>query len=392
MNPNNIKYSHKNYCGEIKMDNKNDWEKLEEWNASKEENNIFYENEDIKSQAKKFSKITSIFSVVTAMPLVVIFFILLIFTLLFLVAFFNSLKVDTETDILEQLKNQYSQDFVIIDEKNINKNEIEYKISPKNNKNIVFKAIQKNFTQYNDYEDYLIKQILLEYMSNFPGTNLKYKDDTNISNNYEFYKLRYGIEIKNYSEISQAVKEIYECNDYISKRINKIIKKNNVYFNGYLKLDNWSTEVQNNIYNISLDEYIYNIKYLYIDYLQSNDIEDKNITNEEIYSIWKPKELNIYLNNNYIEKETATYNLELKEYEINFNIILNNVDGIEKKYDKYGKLKGFIYNGKEYDVHYNNNKLENNSIPFQCRISILENFFKFNVKYNYTSKLIYLSI
>ena len=372
------------------MENKDDWKELEEWNTLQKEENIFYENRDIKPKAKKISKIANILSIITTTPIIIIFFILLIIILIFLNSFFHSLKVDTETDILEQLKNQYSQDFVIINEKNIGKNEIEYKISPKNDKTIVFKAIQKNFVQHNDYEEYLIKQILKDYINTFPETNIKYIDSTNISNDYEFYKLKYGIEITNFSEITKAVKEIYECNDFIYKKLNKLIKDKNFYFYAYLKLNNWNIEIQNNIYNNDLNLYVYNAQYSYIDYLKNNGIKDNDITEADINNIWKPKELDIYLDSKNIG-ETATYNLELKEYEINFNIILNNMDEVEKIYDKYGKLDGFIYNEREYKLHYDNNKLEKNNVPYQCRISYLEQILKCNIEYNYNNKQIYIS-
>ncbi len=378
------------------MENNKDWEELEKWNSQNEAKNQFYQSSELKAikdkKAKNFSKMVNVFSFTIITPIIIAICILAIAIFIFLVVFFHHLKVDTETDILKQLKNQYSQNFVILDEKSIDENEKEYKIYPKDNKNLVFKAVQNGFNQYNDYYEYLKKQILQEYINTYAETNIKYIDDTNISNNYEFYKLRYGIEINNYSEISQAVKDIFECNDYIYKEMCKITNKKNIYFEGYLKLNDWTVLIENNFYNKSLEYFIYNVKYSYIDYLKNNNIKDSSITNEEINNIWKPKELKVYLNNKLIENETATYNLELKEYEINFNTMIKKVNEIEKKYDKYGNLDGFIYNEKEYGLHYNNNELEKNNVPYQCRISILEKITDCKISYDYNNKIIYIII
>ena len=266
----------------IFMENNKDWKELEEWNAKNEAKNKFYENSELKKtrdiNAKKFSKMANIFSFTVITPIVITTLVLIIIILLFLGVFFHHLKVDTETEILQQLKNEYSRDFVIVEENIISDKLKIYKISPKNNKNIVFKAVQSNFKQHNDYKEYLIKDAMKAYLNTLDSTNIKVTDSTTLSNNQQYYKLKYGISISTYSEIPDAVKEIYNCNDYISKKLNKEFKNINFYFNGYLSLNNWTTEISNNIYNKSLDTYIYEAQHSYIEYLKSNNLTDPDIS------------------------------------------------------------------------------------------------------------------
>ena len=264
------------------MENNNDWKELKEWNAQNEVKNKFYENSELKEardmNAKKFSKIASIFSFTIMTPIMIVMLALTIVILLFLGVFFHHLKVDTETEILQQLKNEYSQDFVIVEENIISDNLKIYKISPKNNKNIVFKAVQSNFKQHNDYKEYLIKDAMKAYLNTLDSTNIKVTDSTTLSNNQQYYKLKYGISISTYSEIPDAVREIYNCNDYIFKELNKEFKNINFYFNGYLTLNNWTTEIPNNIYNKNLDVYIYEVQNSYIEYLKSNNLTNSDIS------------------------------------------------------------------------------------------------------------------
>ncbi len=266
----------------IFMENNKDWKELEEWNAKNEAKNKFYENSELKKtrdiNAKKFSKMANIFSFTVITPIMIITLVLTIIILLFLVVFFHHLKVDTETEILQQLKNEYSRDFVIVEENIISDKLKIYKISPKNNKNIVFKAVQSNFKQHNDYKEYLIKDAIQAYLNTLNGTNIKVADSTTLSNNQQYYKLKYGINISTYSELPDAVKEIYNCNDYISKKLKKEFKNINFYFNGYLSLNNWTTEISNNIYNKSLDTYIYEAQHSYIEYLKSNNLTYSDIS------------------------------------------------------------------------------------------------------------------
>lgn len=74
------------------------------------------------------------------------------------------------------------------------------------------------------------------------------------------------------------MREIYNCNDYIFKELNKEFKNINFYFNGYLTLNNWSTEIPNNIYNKNLDVYIYEVQNSYIEYLKSNNLTNSDIS------------------------------------------------------------------------------------------------------------------
>lgn len=53
------------------------------------------------------------------------------------------------------------------------------------------------------------------------------------------------------------------------------------------------------------------------------------------------------------------------------------------------KLK---YNGKEYKLHYNNNELEKNNIPYVCRISYIEEIFNAEVRYDIENMKIYVNI
>ncbi|MCI9038475.1 MAG: hypothetical protein HFJ29_01110 [Clostridia bacterium] len=377
------------------MKTEDDWEELRKWEENKKQNTIFYENEIIKNnrneKAGRISKGINILGITIGIPLLIIISIITIYLIVMIISLFKEVKKESETEILGQLKNQYSQNFIMIDEKEVAKNEYVYKISPKKDTTIIFTAIQKDYNQVNDYERFLIKKFVEEYVKDYKTT---IKINTNDLGT--FLKLDYGIEIKQYEEIKSAVEELYNCNAFIEKSLRRMITNNkNFYFNGYLKVGIWNREVPNNVYNKSLEVYQEEIQYDYIDYLEKNKISDSSLDNEEKYKIWKPKEMFIYINGRPITEKLnniATYNIEIKEYELRLNVLINYVDSIEKLYDKYGRFIGVCYNDKKYEMYYEKNEREGNKIPYQCRISILKDVFQANVEYDYEAQKIFITI
>ena len=78
--------------------------------------------------------------------------------------------------------------------------------------------------------------------------------------------------------------------------------------------------------------------------------------------------------------------------ELNFISILDYIPKIQKLYNKYGELSGFIYKDKEYSLYYSDNKLLGNKVPYKCSISSFKKIINCKISYDYNNKIIYINL
>ena len=158
----------------------------------------------------------------------------------------------------------------------------------------------------------------------------------------------------------------------------------------------------------SLEEEIYSVKYNYIEQLHeaiknpalshnaNNKQELQDIGQEEIDKIWKPKYLQIVVN----EKETAEkvqYNLEDKKYQIvNISRFFKQLDKIEiLKTDIFSQeVEKIKYNSKTYKIEQglNYGKNKNDIIYTEENIDNICEKLNLEIKYDYPSQKIYITM
>lgn len=296
-------------------------------------------------------------------------------------------------DVLSEMKYKYNEEFIIISKNVTDTGTGTYILSPKNNENITFNASNKGITIKDDYRETAIKYYTEKYVKennilNIKSTEKKQPDGT--FENCEFLYYDFWFELSSYNQIEDTVKIVYNIVKYITQNT-----KSDFMFNiaGKIKLSKYESLVQYSKFS-TLDSLIYQEKYYYLNYLKENSLNTSNININEIQTIWKPEKLKIVINNNelkntenrpLLDNSIATYNTELKDYELSISRLIENIDSIKKL--ENGNIK---YNGKEYNINEDTNI--SNCLPSQCSITIIEKTFNANINYDYTNKYIYINI
>lgn len=258
-------------------------------------------------------------------------------------------------------------------------------MSPADNSNIVFYAYKTGSTATIDYEQYLIKDYVTEYVKN---NSEIYCFDTNfLLFDTNFFRYSYNIDINNYSGLPDACEKIYNLNKYIDKKLSKKLPHyHSSDFAGHIHKDDWTYDLSYTAHS-NLDEFISEAQYRYAKHFR--DIEP------ELRNVYKPENLELKVNGKIVSHTSisvgyATYNTNISEYEANILNILDYVDNIEVITDHSEKY--MIYNGKKYKFHYTDSTLKKNDIPYICRMSYLEEVFNAKIKYDYDNLILEINI
>ncbi len=314
------------------------------------------------------------------------------FILFLMVAFL--FKDQYSPDLLTELERKYNEKFIVISQIEKENHINLYKISPKNNKNIIFNAYQRISTIQDDYRETAIKYYLEKFEIENVINGLEKKEDIySLLNNNEvkFLTFDFWININSYEDIEQATTDIYNINKYISQYV-----KNDAIFtlSQKIKFNNYVSPVNYRIKYV-LEDLIYEEKYYYINYLKENNLNLSAISNTDIYTIWKPRKLKIIVDGNILENTNNTplvdnsfaiYNPKTKEYDISLINILENTNNIEKITNKNGTLEEIRYNKRKYTI----NKDDKDSLSNESNTKILKEILKVNIEYDYYNHKLYI--
>lgn len=269
-------------------------------------------------------------------------------------------------DLLTELERKYNEKFVIISQIEKDDHVYLYRISPQNNKEIIFNAYQRITAVQDDYRATAIKYYLENYEKENNIQGLEKKEDmyTLINNeDVEFLDFDFWININNYEDIEVATNTIYNVKRYISQYVNT----DDVFtLNGKIKKEGYTSPVSYTDKD-ELDNLIYEEKYYYINYLKENNLSLSGISSKDIENIWKPQKLKIEVdgkdlintdNRPLLDNSYATYNPKTKEYDFSLINILENTNKVEKITDENGNLKEILYNEQRYTINGN----ESNSL------------------------------
>lgn len=297
-------------------------------------------------------------------------------------------------DLLTELKRKYNEDFVIISHIEKDDHINIYKISPKDNKDIIFNAYQRITSIQDDYRNSVIKYYLEKYEQQNYIYGIEKKDSTYSLPNYKdvkFLDFDFWINVSRYEDIKEATTQIYNIKNFISQ----YVKADTIFtLNGKIKIDNYKSPVSYTNED-TLENLIYEEKYYYINYLKENNLDISSIDNNEIENIWRPQELKIVVDDKMLtntdtrpllDNSIAIYNPKTKEYDLNLINILENTKYIKKITNEKGFLDGLIYKGKQYFI----NKNTSNSLSNDCNTKTLSETLNLTVKYDYNKKLLYI--
>lgn len=386
------------------MSKEEDWKELEKWQERQDEikkkNNI---KEFEPKEYRKTEVLTKIISKLlksTFSVFVIIIIIAFIASLFFIKSLFSNYE---SVNVKKQLKNEYrGQKFIIVEDygKNIQKDNGQFLMSPKDNKNIVFK-IYKNITyMVDDYSENRLKYYIENCNDKSLIKGLNIEEGIKTGYDTEFLKYEVYIDIENYEQLENACNKAYKIVKYLEQQDKNmyeaiIIRNKNIEYYNSLNCNELS----------SIENEIYKAKYKYIDILKekNNQTELNKIDQNEINDIWTPKKLEIIINGQNVklynnENANAYYNLDEKKYKISGigNVLLKNISGVEilkinKHTDSIKKIKykNKIYNVKQESTSKNNKK---DMIYIGGTLEEFIEKFDANIKYDFNNKKVYVEI
>lgn len=382
--------------------NEKDNERYQKMKAEIDFDNLSFKG--VKRFAKVTHKITKVFAIIAA----IIGILAITVVCFFVIAQWKYLGSRVNPDVIAELEDTYQEKFKIISQE-INEKEEIYTMSPKSNKKIVFTAYKNNANTRNDYEDqskkYFIENTLPKELRNKLKIQEEY--DNMVSGkatkatflNYEIF-----IELNGFDEIEEAAKTMRE----ISRLALKDNKRISMYtFPGsFIKIGEYRS---NTVYidtGKSEEEAIKEEKYNYVKWLKSNNLSTKEIPQEELDK-YRPEYLEVIVNGKSAKEFwtgdsqtqnignfifSATYNIGIEEYEYNLRYLIEEVGIEKKKIALDGAIEVIIYKDKTYELQYETNRVENGKLPYNCRMSYLEQYFGAKITYDYEKLKIYIEM
>ena len=382
--------------------NEKDNERYQKMKAEIDFDNLNFKG--VKKFAKVTHKITKVFAVIAS--IIGIMTIALVF--LYIINQWKYLGSRVNPDVIENLEDTYLEKFKVISQE-INEKEEIYTMSPKSNKKIVFTAYKNNADTRNDYEaqskKYFIENSLPKELRNKLTIQEKY-DNMVSGKETKATFLTYNVfmELNSFNEIEEAAKAMRE----ISKLALKDNKRVSMYtFPGsFIKIGEYRS---NTVYidtGKSEEEAIKEEKYNYIKWLKTSNLSTAGIPQEELNK-YRPEYLEVIVNGKSAKEFwtgnkqaqnvgnfifSATYNVDIEEYEYNLRYLISELGITDKKIALDGAIESINYKGKTYELQYITNTVEKGKLPYTCRMSYLEQYFGAKITYDYENLKIYIEM
>lgn len=269
---------------------------------------------------------------------------------------------------------------------------------------IVFK-IRKRKTQIStDYDYYLYRMYVLDYINKNSVDNIIYESKEHDMDSNSFFSFTYGIRLDSYANIDQEINDkVLSLIKYMEKRAKKDFDFEAIGFKTNVYLNDFSVPIYYYEYNLLGKETVFNkIKVEYINYLIDNNITDNDVTKDDIQKYYKPSELKIFINDmpskhisiNSEYDDYVHFDYNRMDYRVNLYKILKSLDNIECTTNKItGYLIDFNYNGSTYyldgDLYL---ERKGNRFSYTWTMTMLEDFFGAEIVYDYDNKTVNIII
>lgn len=301
------------------------------------------------------------------------------------------------SDVMKKLNFYFNGKFKIISPEIETKDDLKsntlYKVIDQNG--IIFNIYSTNTFIVTDYNQYLYKKYLLEYLKINDIPNIKYEDGETEKNGGMYFTFKYGVEINSYKDIDRVFNDsIKGLMEYMEKCSKKDFDFQAIDFITYIYINGLEEELYYYEYNFNNMEYLSNkVKVDYINYLVQNKLIDNTVSQEDYKSFYRPMDMKLIINN-------ADTHVKLRfDYgDMNYYIELYNVKEFLKYFDSYvfdvaGYLSKFTYKGNEYYLDSDLRKnLKGNKYSVAWSISTICDFFGAEVEYDYDDKIINIII
>ena len=301
-------------------------------------------------------------------------------------------------DINEKMSESFSGKFEIlspdtaIDNSN---NNVIYEIKDKNG--IIFKAKNSNSFLITDYDQYLYKKYVTEYIKNKKVSNVILKDDEfELDSGRKFFKFKFGIKIDSYEQIDKIINnDVNELFEYINKRAKRDFKDYPLDFTIEIYLNDFTVEVKSYEKNDCGNEYCINkVKVNYIRYLANNNLQDDNVIEQDYEKYNKAEQMKVVINGNSPLYPYAQLDYGKMDYWVELYIVadyMNCFENYKKNIATY--ITQFKYKGKNYYLNDDlSMEVKGNKFSNQWTMKMLEDFFDAEISYDYDNKTINIII
>lgn len=333
--------------------------------------------------------------------------IIIIVLLLLIIPFWKEAKEYKDVfftyNVAEQLEYMYHGKFVIISP-TFNKEDM---VTPnglymvKDEKNdITFRAYKQGNILITDYDQYLYKKYVLEYIEKNNIDFLYYEDTKQQNVNEELYWFKFGMKIESFDEIQDAVEKIMKLCQYINQKAKQHFDFEAIQYKPVIILNDFEGYMSSDVTYYTSSYYTNKIKTEYVIYVEENHITDEDITNEIKTQFYKPGNMKLIVNGikcvteigNHTIDVNPLYDYFISDYSVNFGNIIDKLNCLEEyEVASTGKLQSIQYKGKIYQFD-NINEITNKKIPYRWSMSMIKDFFGADIIYDYDNKTINIII
>lgn len=305
-------------------------------------------------------------------------------------------------NIVEQLDYMYNGDFTIVspivDENNrVTPNGLY--IIKDNKNNIEFNAYKRGSNLITDYDQYLYKKYILEYLEKNKIEHIYYEDSKQENTNEDLYAIKFGIAIDSFDDIDNAVEQLMKLCKFVNKKVSKHLDFESIKYMPIIKLNDFEGYLSQDVTYYDSAYYISKIKTEYVNFIKSNNINDEKITKDIFEQFYKPKDLRLIVDGVKCVKNVGSstiavainYDYMKQDYTTNFGNIIDKLNCLEEYKRGYnGKLIYINYKGRLYYFD-NIQKITRNKIPYEWTMKMIEEFFDAEITYDLDNKTIYIN-
>ncbi len=302
-------------------------------------------------------------------------------------------------NVVEQLNYMYNGDFTIIsptiEEDDYRTPDGLYIIQ--DNKNVIeFKAYKQKTILTTDYDQYLYKKYILDYIEKNYIQGFFWEDAKQENVNYDLYLFKFGVKINDFSQIDESVNQLFALNKYVNKNVAKHLDFQATSYKPVIIIDGFEGYMSQDVTYHDEHYYANKIKIEYVVYLKDNGFV---LDSEMIQNYYKPSDMSLFVdgkrNEAYVGNSVVpthlVYDYSRNDYLVNLGQIMDKMKCIEEyKKENTGKSKYIIYKGNTYyfdDIK----EISGNHIPYEWTMTMIQDFFEMAVEYNFDSKTITIS-
>ncbi len=348
------------------------------------------DNKQMEKTEKTSKKLTVTLSTIVLMIVAMMIAFFYVIASFFYYEIYLAFSTEQQQFIM-QLEKMYNQDIEIVESHCDDKANGTYVLKTNKEPKIEFHAVKQAYQNFEtDYQD----RLLIYYAEQQKNELLQNVQLIKQEETYEEYpefpllKCNSYLPIENYAQIDRASRKLYQIEQFLENKVEDFEALT------YLKIgDDYVSTVKYNTIT-SVEHGIYAEKYEYYWYLKEAKGDISNIPKTDVEQLNYPRTLEVTVNGAKVNDSEdsgygffyyleANYNLQKRVYEIDARkFIINNSRYFGVRTDNTHTAFNFTYQGKTYGIHFRDDKIRENNLPWTCEISYITELLEIPVEYD----------